>query len=164
MHVCPLQYSSHTLPATQSKPGLLADKLSEVQMSYFYLCLCVCQYLWIIKFLEWAYRKKWGIWGGIFIDWDIEGSLFVWFYYVFRLYSTYICQFANQTGWAWVSDSGHYLTTGFPHAPLPPICQYDRTINDCHTSGRFDPPFSWEMPVPSREYDSCFLVSHLVMS
>jgi hypothetical protein len=31
-------------------------------------------------------------------------------------------------------------------------------------SGRFDPPFSWEMPVPSREYDSCFLVSHLVMS
>jgi hypothetical protein len=41
-----------------------------------------------IKFLEWAYRKKWGKWGGIFIDWDIEGSLFVWFYYVFRLYST----------------------------------------------------------------------------
>ena len=61
MHVCPLQYSSRTLPATQFKPGLLADKLSEVQMSYFYLCLCVCQYLWIIKFLEWAYRKKWGI-------------------------------------------------------------------------------------------------------
>jgi hypothetical protein len=30
----------------------------------FYLCLCVCQYLWIIKFLEWAYRKKWGIWVG----------------------------------------------------------------------------------------------------
>jgi hypothetical protein len=28
----------------------------------------------------------------------------------------------------------------------------------------FNPPFSWEMPVPSREYDSCFLVSHLVMS
>jgi hypothetical protein len=26
--------------------------------------------------------------GGIFIDWDIEGSLFVWFYYVFRLYSS----------------------------------------------------------------------------
>ena len=41
---------------------------------------------------------------------------------------------------------------------------YSQTINDCHTSGRFDPPFSWEMPVPSREYDSCFLVSHLVMS
>ena len=40
--------------------GLLADKLSEVQMSYFYLCLSVCQYLWIIKFLEWAYRKKGG--------------------------------------------------------------------------------------------------------
>jgi hypothetical protein len=37
------------------------------------------------------------------------------------------------------------------------------TINDCHTSGGFDPPFSWEMPVPSREYDSCFLVSHMVM-
>ena len=52
-----LQYSSRTLPVTQSKPGLLADKLSEVQMSYFYLCLCVCQYL---KFLEWAYRKKMG--------------------------------------------------------------------------------------------------------
>ena len=74
-----------------------------------------------------------------------------------------------------VSDSGHYLTTGFsrldtfnpyahPPPPPPPICQYDGTINDCHTSGRFDPPFSWEMPVPSREYDSCFLVSHLVMS
>ena len=42
------------------KMGLLADKLSEVQMSYFYLCLSVCQYLWIIKFLEWAYRKKSG--------------------------------------------------------------------------------------------------------
>jgi hypothetical protein len=28
----------------------------------------------------------------------------------------------------------------------------------------FSPPFSWKMPVPSREYDSCFLVSHLVMS
>ena len=44
------------------------------------------------------------------------------------------------------------------HPPPPPypICQYDGTINDCHTSGRFDPPFSWEMPVPSREYDSCF--------
>jgi hypothetical protein len=51
LHVCPLQYSSRTLPATQSKPGLLADKLSEVQMSYFYLCLCVCQYLWIIKWV-----------------------------------------------------------------------------------------------------------------
>ena len=37
MHVCPLQYSSHTIPATQFKSGLLADKLSEVQMSYFYL-------------------------------------------------------------------------------------------------------------------------------
>ena len=24
----------------------------------------------------------------------------------------------------------------------PPICQYDGTINDCHTRGRFDPPFS----------------------
>jgi hypothetical protein len=33
--------------------------------------------------------------------------------------------------------------------PPPLICQYDGTINDCHTSGRFDPPFSWEMPVPS---------------
>jgi signal transduction histidine kinase len=41
LHVCPLQYSSRALPATQSKPGLLADKFSEVQMSYFYLCLCV---------------------------------------------------------------------------------------------------------------------------
>jgi hypothetical protein len=40
------------------KPGLLVYKLSEVQISYFYLCLCVCQYLWIIKFLEWAYRKN----------------------------------------------------------------------------------------------------------
>ena len=86
MHVCPLQYCSRTLPATQFKSDLLGDKLSEVQMSYFYLCLSVCQYLWIIKFLEWAYRNKWGgggIWGGIFIDWDIEGSFFVWFYYVF---------------------------------------------------------------------------------
>jgi hypothetical protein len=53
-------YFSRTLPSTQFKPGLLADKLSEVQMSYFYLCLCVCQYLWIIKFLGWAYRKKGG--------------------------------------------------------------------------------------------------------
>ena len=35
----------------------------------------------------------------------------------------------------------------------PPICQYDGTINDCHTSERFDPPFSWEIPVPIREYD-----------
>jgi hypothetical protein len=51
----PLQYSSRTLPATQFKSGLLADKLSEVQMSYFYLCLSVCQYLWIIKFLEWRF-------------------------------------------------------------------------------------------------------------
>jgi hypothetical protein len=66
LHVCPLQYSSRTLPATQSKPGLLADKLSEVQMSYFFLCLCVCQYLWIIKFLEWAYRKKMGDMRGYF--------------------------------------------------------------------------------------------------
>jgi hypothetical protein len=48
----PLQYSSRTLPTTQFKSGLLADKLSEVQMLYFYLCLSVCQYLWIIKFLE----------------------------------------------------------------------------------------------------------------
>jgi hypothetical protein len=39
LHVCPLQYSSRTLPATQSKPSLLADKLSEVQMSYYYECL-----------------------------------------------------------------------------------------------------------------------------
>jgi hypothetical protein len=61
LHVCPLQYFSRTLPATRFKPGLLADKLSEVQISYFYLCLSLCQYLWIIKFLEWAYRKKWGI-------------------------------------------------------------------------------------------------------
>jgi hypothetical protein len=30
LHVCPLQYSSRTLPATQFKSGLLADKLSEV--------------------------------------------------------------------------------------------------------------------------------------
>jgi hypothetical protein len=52
--------------ATQSKPGLLADKLSEVQMSYFYLCLRVCQHLWIIKFLEWAYRKKMGDMRGYF--------------------------------------------------------------------------------------------------
>jgi hypothetical protein len=28
----------------------------------------------------------------------------------------------------------------------------------------FNPPFSWEIPVPSRECDSCFLVSHLVVS
>jgi hypothetical protein len=48
--------------------------------------------------------------------------------------------------------------------PPPPICQYDGTINDCHTSGRFDPPFSWEMPLPSREYDSCFLVSQRKMN
>ena len=66
MHVCPLQYSPRTLPETQSKTGLLADKLSEVQMSYFYLCLCVCQYLWIIKFMEWAYRKKRGDMRGYF--------------------------------------------------------------------------------------------------
>jgi hypothetical protein len=83
---CLVSDSSRTLPATQSKPGLLAHKLSEVQMSYFYLCLCVCQYLWIIKFLEWANRKKWGILGGMFIDWDIEGSLFVWFYSLFRFF------------------------------------------------------------------------------
>jgi hypothetical protein len=43
-------------------------------------------------------------------------------------------------------------------------CQYDGTVNDYHTSGRFDPLFSWELPALSREYDSCFLVSHLVMS
>ena len=55
----------------------------------FLFVLSVCQYLWIIKFPEWAYRKQKGvIWGCIFIDWDIEGSFFVWFYYVFRLYST----------------------------------------------------------------------------
>jgi hypothetical protein len=28
----------------------------------------------------------------------------------------------------------------------------------------FNPPFSWKIPVPSLEYDSCFLVSHLIMS
>ena len=63
MHVCPLQYSSRTLPAIQSKPGLLADKLSEVQMSYFYLSLCVCQYLWsghIEK--KWGYFHRLGYW------------------------------------------------------------------------------------------------------
>jgi hypothetical protein len=71
-----LPYSSYqTISLVSSKPGLLADKLSEVQISYFYLCLCVCQYLWIIKFLEWAYRKKWGIWGGMFIDWDMPDLL-----------------------------------------------------------------------------------------
>jgi hypothetical protein len=41
---------------------------------------------------------------------------------------------------------------------------FKRESHDCHTSGGLDPPFSWEMPVPSRENDSCFLVSHLVMS
>jgi hypothetical protein len=35
---------------------------------------------------------------GIIIDWDIEGSFIVWFYYVFRLYSSQICIFANHTG------------------------------------------------------------------
>ena len=29
---------------------------------------------------------------------------------------------------------------------------------------RFNPPFSWAMPVPIREYDSCFLALHLIMS
>jgi hypothetical protein len=53
-------------------------------MSYFYLCLCVCQYLWIIKFLEWAYRKKWGIWGGIFID---SNYLFLFLYFVLSFIS-----------------------------------------------------------------------------
>jgi hypothetical protein len=61
-----LLISFRTLPATQFKPGLLADKHSEVQMSYFYLCLSVCQYWWIIKFLEWAYRKKRGDMRGYF--------------------------------------------------------------------------------------------------
>jgi hypothetical protein len=27
----------------------------------------------------------------------------------------------------------------------------------------FNPPFSWEMHVPSWEYDSCFLVSYFVV-
>jgi hypothetical protein len=91
LHVCPLQYSSRTLPAIQFKPGLLADKLSEVQMSYFYLCWSVCQYLWIIKFLEWAYRKKGGIWGGIFKN-RIIFFLFLYFvlYFIFFLpFSSY---------------------------------------------------------------------------
>ena len=76
MHVCPFQYSSRTLPATQFKSGLLADKLSEVQMSYFYLCSSVCHYLWIIKFLEWAYRKKWGDMRGYFHRLEYWGFIF----------------------------------------------------------------------------------------
>jgi hypothetical protein len=76
LHVCPLQYSSRTLPATQLKPGLLADKLSEVQMSYFYLCLSVGQYLWIIKFREWAYRKKGGDMRGYFHRFGYWGFIF----------------------------------------------------------------------------------------
>ena len=66
-------------------------------------------------------------------------------------------------GTIWLLDFPD-LTCLIPMQPPLLICQYDGTINDCHTSGRFDPPFSWEMPVPSREYDSCFLVSDLVMS
>ena len=45
MYGCPLQYSSRTLHATQFKPGLLPDKLSEDQMSYFYLCLSVSVFM-----------------------------------------------------------------------------------------------------------------------
>jgi hypothetical protein len=114
---------------------------------------------------------------GIFIDWDIEGSFFVWFYYVFRLYSSEICIFANHTGWSWVSDSGHYLTIGFsrlvtfnPPTPSQFVNMTELLTTVIQVGGLtrrktwFNPPFSWEMPVPSREYDSCFLVSHLVMS
>ena len=49
-----------------STPHVHYPQLSEVQMSYFYFCLCVCQYLWIIKFLEWVYRKKMGDMRGYF--------------------------------------------------------------------------------------------------
>jgi hypothetical protein len=113
LHVCPLQYSSCTLPATQFKPGLLADKLSEVQMSYFYLCLSVCQYLWIIKFLEWAYRKKRGDMRRYFHRFGYWGFIFrlnlLRFSFVFFIN----LPIRKSTGWSWVSDSGHYLTTGF---------------------------------------------------
>ena len=65
------------------------------------------------------------------------------------------------TRWGTLSDSQTPclltppLITNPGSAPAtPPICQYDGTINDCHTSERFvDPPFSWEIPVPSREYE-----------
>jgi hypothetical protein len=42
----------------------------------FYLCLSVCQYLWIIKFLEWAYRKKWGDMRGYFHRLEYWGFIF----------------------------------------------------------------------------------------
>ena len=181
MHVCPLQYSSRTLPATQFKPGLLCrqtfrssnqGRIQDFKLgggggapkkiapsagrrehfwdlsceksrfyakkSYFFQFRrearkCLGYFVWKITILRqkiiyfpflgggrrvsppppWIrpckchificvecvsvfmnykvsghIEKKGGIWGGIFIDWDIEGSFFVWFYYVFRLYST----------------------------------------------------------------------------
>ena len=83
---------------------------------HIFICICVCQYLWIIKFLEWAYRKKTG---------DMRG-------YFHRL-----------GYWGFIIRLILLRFSFIFYINQPPFCQYDETINDCHTSGRFDPPFSF---------------------
>ena len=152
---------------TQFKPGLLCRQTFRSSNVIFLFVLSVCHYLWIIKFLEWAYRKKRGDMRGYFHRLGYWGFIFrlillrfsFVFYINLPIRKSYRMVLSFRFWALWLLDFPDLSRLIPMHPP-----QYDGTINDCHTSERFDPPFSWEMPEPSREYDSCFLVSHLVMS
>ena len=61
-----VRYSTHHVHYPQLNPSRVCLPTNFQKFKcHIFMCLCVCQYLWIIKFLEWAYRKKWGIWGFI---------------------------------------------------------------------------------------------------